>query len=105
MTENQSGRHEILVGMCVSDEAAYQRYRDEMVPILEAMGGYFRYDMRMSELLKGEAEDPFNRVFILSFPDEQTKERFFGDSTYKRIKEQYFVGAVKSYRELASFTN
>ncbi len=33
--------------------------------------------MRVSELLKGEADDPFNRLFLMSFPDEASSERFF----------------------------
>lgn len=98
-----AARCEILVGMRISDEAGYARYRSGMIPVLESMGGGFRYDMRVSELLKGEAEEPFNRVFILSFPDETTRDRFFADPTYLRVRQQHFTGSVSSYRILASY--
>lgn len=98
-----SGRTETLVGLRVSDEDRYARYRAGMTPILESMGGYFRYDMRVSELLRGQADEPFSRVFILSFPDAATRDRFFADPDYLRIREQYFTGAVSSFKILAAY--
>lgn len=99
-----STRFEMLVGMRVADEAAYARYRAAMTPILGSMGGFFRYDMRVSELLKGEAAEPFNRLFILSFPDEATRDRFFADPAYARAKAEHFAGAVTSFALIASYT-
>lgn len=96
-------RSEILVGMHITDQDAYARYRAGMTPILESMGGCFRYDMRVSELLKGDADEPFNRVFILSFPDDATRDRFFTDPDYLRVREAHFTGAVGSFRILATY--
>ncbi len=101
---NQSTtRYEILIGMRVDDEQGYARYRAGMTPILESMGGYFRYDMRVSELLKGEADDPFNRLFLMSFPDEASSERFFDDPAYQRVRAEHFDGAVRWYTLIARF--
>lgn len=99
-----SVRYEILIGMRVDDEGGYARYRAGMTPILETMGGFFRYDMRVSELIQGDADDPFNRLFILSFPDEATSARFFDDPAYKSVRSEHFDGAVRSYRVIAAYS-
>ena len=98
-------RHEILIGMRVDDEASHTKYREGMTPILESMGGFFRYDMRVSELLKGDAQDEFNRLFLLSFPDQETSKRFFADPSYLRVRETHFEGAVRSYTAIAEFSH
>lgn len=98
-------RHEILIGMRVDDEDGYAQYRAGMTPILESMGGFFRYDMRVIELLKGEAPDPFNRLFLMSFPDQATSERFFADPGYLQVRETHFDGAVRSYALIAQFSH
>lgn len=100
---HETHRYEILIGMRVDDEDGYERYRAGMTPILESMGGAFRYDMRVSELLKGEATDPYNRLFLMSFPDQATSERFFSDPGYQAVKRAHFVDSVRSYTEIARF--
>ncbi len=96
-------RFEVLVGLHESDKDGYTKYREGMTPILHEMGGYFRLDLRVSEMLQGDADDPFNRVFILSFPDESTMERFFSNEEYQSIRAEHFDSSVKSYRLIASF--
>lgn len=97
-------RYELLVGMRITDEPAYARYRAAMTPILEAAGGFFRYDLRVAELLKGDAGEPFNRVFILSFPDEAAKDRLFNDPAYQKARAEQFEGAVSSFTIMAAYT-
>lgn len=97
-------RFELLVGMRITDEAAYARYRAAMAPILEAAGGLFRYDLRVAELLQGDATEPFNRIFILSFPDEAAKDRLFNDPAYQRARTEHFNGAVSSFTIMAAYT-
>lgn len=99
-----SGRTETLVGLRVTDEDGYARYRAGMTPILESMGGFFRYDMRVSELLRGQADEPFNRVFILSFPDAATRDRFFADPDYLAVRVAHFEGSVGAVTVLARYT-
>ena len=74
-----------------------------MTPILETFGGYFRFDFRVSEMLKGEADDPFNRVFVLSFPDEATKDEFFADEKYQAVRAAHFDRGVRSYGQIAEY--
>ncbi len=96
-------RFEILVGLHITDNETYDKYRAGMTPILKEHGGYFRYDFRISEMLQGKADHPFNRVFVLSFPDEATKERFFANGAYKEVREGYFDQAVQSGGAIASY--
>lgn len=95
MSEN---RYEMLVGLEVLDEGRYAGYRAAMKPILHGMGGRFVCDFRVSEVLAqdvtGEVDPRINRVFVLSFPDEGTKEAFFGDAGYGKVKGEWFEGAV-----------
>jgi len=44
--------YEILVGLNVTDDELYQKYRDEMTPILKTYGGGFRYDFTIEKVLK-----------------------------------------------------
>jgi len=96
-------RHEILVALRVIDEHRYQRYRDAMTPILHAMGGRFRYDFRVAETLTGDTPEPPNRVFVLSFPDAATKDRFFSDPAYKAARTEHFEPSVGGATVIAAF--
>ena len=86
---------EILVGLDVADNDGYQAYRDAMSPLLQLMGGGFRYDFTIAKTLKNAAVHPINRVFIIYFPNGQTRDRFFGDETYLEIKKRLFETSVK----------
>ena len=86
---------EILVGLYVVDNDGYQAYRDAMSPLLERMGGGFRYDFTIAKTLKSAAGHPINRVFIIYFPNGQTRDRFFGDEPYREIKKRLFETSVK----------
>ena len=85
---------EMLVGLFVADDAAYQRYRAEMTPLLYEMGGGFGYDFRVSDVLKSETDAPINRVFTIFFADELSKDAFFSNAEYQAIKRRHFEGAV-----------
>jgi uncharacterized protein (DUF1330 family) len=100
---NENKRFEVLVGLHVSDEDGYAKYREGMTPLLHSVGGCFRLDLQVSAMLRGDAEDPFNRVFIISFPDESTMDAFFRNEQYQRIRAEFFDPSVKSYSRIASF--
>ena len=89
--------------MHITDEDAETRDRAGMTPLLESMGGCFRSDRRVFERLKGDADEPFNRVFILCFPNDATRDRFFTDPDDLRVREAHFTGAVRSFRILATY--
>ena len=101
--EAKATTHETLVGLFVSDEAGYQRYRAGMMPLLQACGGRFRYDFRVSEVLRSETSDPINRVFVIAFPSAEAMQRFFADPKYLAIRKQHFEPAVKAITRIASY--
>ena len=45
---------ELLVGLNVNDEEIYQDYRKAMYPLLEKIGGGFRYDFVVAKALKSQ---------------------------------------------------
>lgn len=93
--------YERLVGLHVTDEAGYARYREQMTPLLHALGGRFRYDFRIAEELKSEASHPINRVFVISFPDRATHDAFFAHPDYLAARRAHFEAAVQGVTMLA----
>ena len=92
------------VALHVTDETMYQEYRKEMSPILESYNGGFRYDFKISEVLKSETENKINRVFIIYFPDKETSVKFFNDPEYLKVKEQYFLNSVAELTNISEYT-
>jgi uncharacterized protein (DUF1330 family) len=89
----ERGRHVILMGLEVIDDASYGRYRAGMTPILETYGGSFACDFVVAKVLKGPSER-LNRVFTIAFPDRETRTRFFADARYREVRAEHFEPAV-----------
>jgi uncharacterized protein (DUF1330 family) len=85
----------MIAALFVADQDKYAQYRAEIAPLLQAVGGAFRYDFEIAKTLKSEAGHEINRVFILSFPDRAAKERFFSDPRYLEIRGRLFETAVR----------
>lgn len=98
----EATRHVVWVGLEVTDDALYARYRAEMTPLLEAHGGRFDHDFAVARVLRSSGSDRINRVFALSFPDRGAHTRFFADERYRRVREAYFEPAVASRAELTA---
>ncbi len=94
---------EMLVGLEVSDDKAYQVYRNAMKPILIAYGGSFGYDFKIAEVLLSEVDESINRVFTIRFPDEGVMNKFFSDSDYLKVKSEHFESSVSSTTIIASY--
>jgi uncharacterized protein (DUF1330 family) len=95
---------EITVGLLVVDNEKYAQYRAKMTPLLEAMGGRFRYDFEVARTLKGEAGHEINRAFVIQFPDRAGKERFFKDPEYMDIRARFFEKAVRHTTIIAEYS-
>ncbi len=95
--------YEMTVGLDVQDAARYAEYRAGMTPILEAYGGGFRYDFEVARTLRKEDGGEINRVFVLRFPDRETKEKFFADAAYLAVREEYFVSSVGDVSLIAEY--
>lgn len=94
---------ETLVGLHVVDEAGYQSYRDEMTPILESYGGGFGYDFKVSEVLKSKTKAPINRVFTIAFPNQDSRDLFFSNEEYIKIRKRHFEKSVTDTTIIATY--
>ena len=88
--------YERIMGIYVSDDAEYQRYRQGMTPILNAFGGAFGFDFKIAEVLLSKSDDKINRVFTIEFPSQAVMERFFSDPKYLAVKKRHFNHSVKN---------
>ncbi len=86
---------ETLVGLDVADNDGYQAYRDATFPLLERIGGGFRYDFTIAKILRNSAGHEINRVFIIYFPNRQARDRFFDDEAYREIRGRLFETSVR----------
>jgi len=94
---------EMIVGLNVVDDKAYQSYRDEMTPILKTYGGGFSYDFKVSEVLKSTTEAPINRVFTIYFSNEDSMNSFFSNDDYLKIKQRHFEKSVTDTTIIATY--
>jgi uncharacterized protein (DUF1330 family) len=95
--------NEMLVGLHVVDEEVYQSYREEMTPILESFGGGFSYDFKIAEVLKSKTKAPINRVFTISFPDQDSRDSFFSNDEYLKIRQRHFEKSVTDTTIIATY--
>jgi|JI8StandDraft_2_1071088.scaffolds.fasta_scaffold36644_2 uncharacterized protein (DUF1330 family) len=94
---------ETIVALNVTDEITYQDYRAAIAPLLGKFGGGFRYDFRVSQVLKSESHYDINRVFAIYFRDRTAADAFFTNPDYVAIKEQFFEQSVKSTTIIAAY--
>lgn len=95
---------EMLVAMNISDFESYQKYREEMIPILHSLGGSFGYDFLIEETLKSETDHKINRVFTIKFPSKDIMDEFFSREDYKSIKVKYFENSVLNTTIISEYT-
>lgn len=98
----ESARHVALVGLEITDAAAYARYRAGMAPILARHGGDFGVDLEIAAVLKGP-HPRLNRVFTIRFPDRARRQAFFADPAYLAVRAAHFEPAVAATVILAEF--
>ena len=94
---------ERLVGLFVTDDELYTKYREGMRPVLQTYGGGFGYDFKISEVLKSEVEEPINRVFTIFFENEESMNSFFSDKNYLEIRNKYFDPSVSASTIIAKY--
>ena len=93
--------YETIMAMNVKDPERYARYRAGMTPILERYGGFFRYDMVVSEVLKSPTTHPITRVFAINFPSKAAREAFYADPEYQKVRAEHFTPAVDGHTAIA----
>ena len=95
--------YEMTVGLLVGDQDTYAQYRKEMRPLLDEAGGAFRYDFDVARTLHSEGGAEINRAFVLRFPSQPAKERFFADPRYVEIKRRLFDPAVRQRVSISEY--
>lgn len=85
---------EILVALNVINNELYNLYRKEMTPLLKSYGGEFSYDFQIASVLKSKTDAPINRVFTIYFTDVESRDAFFSNEKYLKIKKKYFEASV-----------
>ncbi|MCI2284241.1 DUF1330 domain-containing protein [Colwellia sp. MSW7] len=88
--------YERIMGIEVTNDVEYQKYRESMMPILHSFGGSFGFDFKVNEVLKSKSDAPINRVFTIDFPSKEIMNEFFSDPKYLAVKAKYFQSSVKS---------
>ncbi|MCG7899269.1 MAG: DUF1330 domain-containing protein [Candidatus Thiodiazotropha lotti] len=92
---------ERIMGLNVTDDEAYQKYREEMEPILNSIGAAFGYDFKIAEVLRSKTDQPINRVFTIDFPNRAVMQAFFERPDYLAIKQRHLDGAINSKTVIA----
>lgn len=95
--------YEMTVGLRVIDQELYTAYRAEMTPLLEAVGGSFRFDCEVARVLRGGEAFEINRLFVIGFPDREAKEMFFADPRYVEIRARLFSRSVAGMKIIAEY--
>ena len=98
-------RFERLVGLYITDDDMYTKYRENMTPILKTYGGGFAYDFKIEKTLQNESNKPINRLFLIYFADEKAMNDFFSNEKYLKIKEKFFDLSVGSAHEISKYLN
>lgn len=96
--------YHLLVALQVADPDRYERYRSEMLPILQGYGGSFSFDAHLAEVLRPDDLKSSNRLFDLTFPDQHARDQFFADPAYLQIRARFFDSSVIAVRRLFEFS-
>jgi uncharacterized protein (DUF1330 family) len=94
---------EIVVALTVVDEAMYDAYRAAIAPLLEAHGGRFVLDVRVSEVMR-PVDHRFNRLFSIRFPSPEDRAAVFASPEYLAIRARLFEPSTRGYVQLGTFT-
>lgn len=92
-----------LVGAEIADQKGYQDYRDRMVVLLEKIGGSFEYDFHTVATHMATKGQNYNRLFVLSFPDENSANQYFSSPEYQAIRTEFFDDSVTEIKPLATW--
>ncbi len=72
----------------VSNEALYEEYRADIVPLCERHGVLIRHDFSVSKIHSAETSQSTNRVFLATFKSAESMKKFFSDPDYQIAKKK-----------------
>lgn len=74
--------------LSVSNEALYEEYRADIVPLCERHGVLIRHDFSVSKIHSAETPQSTNRVFLATFKSAESMKQFFSDPDYQIAKKK-----------------
>ena len=74
----------LLANLDIQDQPTFQRYREEVVPLIRKYGG--RYIIRGGEVEDLEGHLGLKRLIILEFPSVQAARAFYHSPEYQPVK-------------------
>ena len=75
----------LVVNLDVHDPALFDKYREQVPPIIAAHGG--RYIIRGARLDHVEGMLPFKRLVVLEFPSVEAARGFYDSQEYAPVKK------------------
>jgi uncharacterized protein (DUF1330 family) len=75
----------IIVNLDVHDPALFDKYREQVPPIIAAHGG--RYIIRGAKPDHVEGKLPFKRLVVLEFPSVEAARKFYDCAEYQPVKK------------------
>ena len=92
-----------MVALHITDAQRYARYRDEIRPLLAQAAADFRLDFEVSRVMRPVDQPGFNRLFVLTFPNQTAKQAFFADPAYAQARTRHFPHCVAAFVTIAEY--
>jgi uncharacterized protein (DUF1330 family) len=74
----------LIANLDIQDQPTFQRYREEVVPLIHRFGG--KYIIRGGEVQDLEGHLGLKRLIVLEFPSLETAKAFYDSPEYQPIK-------------------
>jgi uncharacterized protein (DUF1330 family) len=75
----------LIANLDIQDQPTFQRYREEVLPLIHKFGG--RYIVRGGEVENLEGHLGLKRLVILEFPSIEAARTFYNSREYQPVKE------------------
>jgi uncharacterized protein (DUF1330 family) len=74
----------LIANLDIQDQPTFQRYREEVVPLIQKYGG--RYIIRGGEVEDLEGHLGLKRLIVLEFPSLDAARAFYNSPEYQPVK-------------------
>jgi uncharacterized protein (DUF1330 family) len=75
----------LIANLDIQDQPTFQRYREEVVPLIQRYGG--RYLIRGGEVETLEGHLGLKRLIVLEFPSVEAARAFYDSPEYQPVKQ------------------
>lgn len=74
----------LIANLDIQDQPTFQRYREEVVPLIHRFGG--KYIIRGGEVQELEGHLGLKRLIVLEFPSLEAAKAFYDSPEYQPLK-------------------